>query len=106
MTVVPAQKAETERQLETAVVELAHYCGWRSYHSWMSIHSAQGFPDLTLGRRGRLIFAELKAEKGKLSAHQEAWLAELRLVQSASGGIVAVYCWRPSDWPEIEEALR
>ena len=54
-----------------------------------------GFPDLVLAREGVVIFAELKAEKGRLRPDQEKWIAALG----------ACYVWRPSDWPAILQIL-
>jgi hypothetical protein len=54
-----------------------------------------------LVRGERLLFAELKREKGKLSAEQEAWLEDLRRVPG-----VEVYVWRPGDMDEIAQVLR
>ena len=67
--------------------------GWRT-----PVQGDPGFFDLVLARRGRVIFAELKSARGKLSAEQEAWLAEL------SGGPER-YTWRPADFPAIEATL-
>jgi hypothetical protein len=50
--------------------------------------------------RDRVVFAELKAANRKISSEQETWLAALR----AAGA--EAHCWRPSDWPAIEEELR
>jgi hypothetical protein len=58
-----------------------------------------GYPDLTLWRDDRLIFAELKRENGRLSPAQEAVLADLRKTNAE------VYVWRPSDWADIAQAL-
>jgi hypothetical protein len=58
-----------------------------------------GYPDLTLTRNGRLIFAELKADGGRLRPDQELWLEALRKIAAE------VYCWRPTDWSEIEDVL-
>lgn len=57
-----------------------------------------GWPDLALCRE-RLIFAELKTERGKLTEQQTYWIERLR----AAGQ--TVFVWRPSDWPEIEKEL-
>ena len=51
-------------------------------------------------RDGKLIFAELKTEKGNLTKAQAWWLAGLKQAHPH------VYVWRPSDWSEIEEVLR
>jgi hypothetical protein len=93
--------AASERDLTGYVRDVAKALGWRRYHTWLSRNSASGFPDEVLIRPPRLIFAELKSEKGKLSAEQEAWLDDLRGVPG-----VEVYCWRPEDMDEIAEALR
>lgn len=75
--------------------------GWRAYHTHDSRHSAAGFPDLVLVRE-RIVYAELKTTKGKLSPSQAAWMEALR----AAGG--EVYLWRPCCWNsgEIEAVLR
>jgi hypothetical protein len=98
MTVaVPVQ---TERQFEAAVVEFAKLAGWRVYHPYDSRRSEAGWPDLAMVRAGRLVLAELKSEKGRLSEAQAEWIEELRLAP------IEMCVWRPSDWPTIEELLR
>jgi hypothetical protein len=52
--------------------------------------------------RGRVIFAELKSERGKVTSDQQAWLDGL----NAIGGNVRAFLWRPSDLERIPEALR
>lgn len=59
-----------------------------------------GWPDLVIAGRGRLIFAELKTEKGKPTDDQVAWLEVLR---RTSG--VQSYIWRPSQWDEVVQLL-
>jgi VRR-NUC domain len=93
--------AVSERDLTGYVRDVARAFGWRRYHTWISKHSAAGFPDEVLVRGGRLIFAELKRDKGKLSVEQEAWLEDLRGVPG-----VDVYVWRPSQMDEIAQVLR
>ena len=58
-----------------------------------------GFPDLVIAGKGKLLFVELKSEKGKLSTNQLEWSNAL----AATGARVCL--WRPSDWPEIEKVL-
>jgi hypothetical protein len=48
----------------------------------------------------RLVFAELKSDKGKLTAAQAAWLEVLGQVPH-----VEAYCWRPCDWDEMIRVL-
>jgi hypothetical protein len=88
--------ALTEKEFAQQVADLARILGWACYRVWLSVRSPAGFPDLTLVRPPRLIFAELKSEKGRLSPAQEAWLELLRQVPG-----VEVHVWRPSDWPTI-----
>jgi hypothetical protein len=103
----------TEKELRASIVRAAREFGWRVYFTWSSMHSPAGFPDLCMVRPPRLIFAELKAEKGKLSDDQEAWLADLRalshpgLAMGSSGepllNAIQVFIWRPAD---LEDAYR
>jgi len=37
--------------------------------------TCKGIPDLSIIKDGRLIYIEVKTEKGKLSEHQEKWIA-------------------------------
>lgn len=100
--------AISEREFTQQVIDLAHYCGWRVYHTWSSVHSPAGFPDLVLVRRERLLFVELKSERGRLTTAQEEWLGALRAVCTRRGllGLPEVAVWRPSDWDQIVEAVR
>lgn len=92
--------ALTEKEFTEQVRELARICGWKYYHTWSSIHSPRGFVDVVMCRDNRLIFAELKSEKGKLTTYQQEWLDTLRLTGAE------VYVWRPSDFNNIVEVLR
>ncbi len=91
----------SEAAFQKQVVALSRLFGWADYHTQFSIRSAHGWPDLALCRPPRLVLAELKAEKGKLTLAQERWLD---LLGQCPG--VEVFCWRPADWETIEEALR
>jgi hypothetical protein len=59
-----------------------------------------GLPDLILCRPPRLVFAELKSARGRVSPQQQAWLNAL----SQCAG-VEVYLWRPDDWQTIVHTL-
>jgi len=99
----------TESELQENVVKMAHLLRWRVAHfrpaqnaagRWSTPVSADGagFPDLVLARDRIVIFAELKADGGRLSDAQRDWLSALP----------DSYLWRPSDWKsgEIERTLR
>jgi len=83
------------------VEELARLEGWIAYHTYDSRRSQPGFPDLVLVRFPRLIFAELKSEKGRVRPEQQMWLDNLKKVRK-----VGTYLWRPSDWDTIASTLK
>ena len=91
--------ATSERDFQRSVVELAELYGWMIYHTYDSRRSNPGFPDLVMVRDNRVIFAELKTMKGKVTKHQERWLEALTKTQ------VEVRLWRPSDINDKEEVL-
>ena len=94
-------KMMTEKQFQGMVEQLAKTLGWKIYHTWRSFHSVKGYPDLTMVRDDKLIFAELKREGAKLSPEQREWLATLDKVPS-----VKTYCWHPSEFDEIARVLQ
>jgi hypothetical protein len=102
----------TEVELQRAVIDCAHLFGWRVAHfraarmgdgQWRTPVEGDGagFPDLVMARE-RVIFAELKSQRGHLSEPQRQW--STRLVSAEA----EVYLWRPSDWTSgaIEAVLR
>ena len=90
----------TEKEFTHLVVEAAHWFGYECYHTFFSIHSRRGYPDLTLWKPGRLIYAELKTTKGKVSPYQQECLDGLKAT-----GKCEVYVWKPENWKEIERLL-
>lgn len=100
----------TEKQFEQQVHDLANLYGWLYYHTWRSIHSPAGFPDCVMARNSRIVFAELKGERGKVSLAQQGWLDALNNCNKMKlrfGDVPAleVYLWRPSDIDEIAGIL-
>ena len=94
---------EPERAFQRRVVKAARLFGWQLiYWTYDSRRSPEGYPDLTLCRPPRLVFAELKADDApkRLPLQQEAWGDAL---QRCTG--VEWYCWRPRDWPQVEKIL-
>jgi hypothetical protein len=107
--VLPANLSE--KAFQTAIMDLAAWYGWRRFHPrtvqvMKGAHltpylGEAGFPDLVLVHRQRgVIFAELKAQKGRPTAAQELWRADLEQAGAE------YHLWRPSDWWSIEKRLR
>jgi hypothetical protein len=91
---------QTEKDFQRQVLDLCKLYRWRAYHPMLSKWSEKGYPDLTLVRPPRVIYAELKRDSGKLTPAQDEW-AELLL---ACPG-VEYYVWRPSDFDAIAKTL-
>ena len=98
--------------LSRLVVLLAHLLKWRCAHfrpgltqsgNWRTpvAGDAKGFPDLVLCR-DRVLFVELKSDRGRLSPDQQDWLHALG--EAGAGRHV----WYPRDWSDgtIERELR
>jgi hypothetical protein len=96
----PKQPELSEKEFQERVVFAARSLGWLVYHTYDSRRSEPGFPDLTMVRRGRLIFAEMKKNTGVCTDAQQRWLAELEQTECE------VYLWRPDDYEEILEVLK
>jgi hypothetical protein len=96
-----------EATLLAQVRRCAREQGYLSYHTRDSRGSDCGFPDLCLVRPasatqvGRLIFAELKSARGKLTREQQLWLS---LLQHSVPGVEAEV-WHPSDYEKIVQIL-
>jgi hypothetical protein len=98
----------TEAQWQQTVLDTAAAHGWtvahfrpaRTVDGWRTPVAAdgKGWPDLVLVR-DRVIFAELKSARGRLSGDQQAWIHRL----TAAGQ--EVHVWRPDDWPHVEYTL-
>ena len=91
----------SERALSQHVFDLARTLGWMAarYPTWHRTSTTAGFPDLVLVRPPRLLFVELKSERGELTAAQQDWW---RAIAGVPG--VEYYCWRPRDrdrWLEV-----
>jgi VRR-NUC domain len=91
-------QAMTEKTWQQTIIDLAHTLGWLTYHTHDSRRSQPGFPDLVLVR-DRIVYAELKDMRRRLTTAQFAWLDDLR----RAGG--EAYVWRPSDWPQAKRIL-
>ena len=102
-----------EADFQKTLIQMAQYKGWKIYHSpkrqmkrndgstyYATAITAdgKGYPDLTMVRKGRLIFSELKTDSGRTSPEQDSWLEEL-------GKCAECFVWRPKMWAEIERTL-
>lgn len=90
------------------VLDLAKRWGWRANHvyraklsdgTWRTTCSV-GWPDLTLVRGARIVFAEVKDDKRQPDPAQDAWLDALADVPCAE-----VFVWRPRHWQEVVRTL-
>jgi len=101
-------RAVSERQWQHQVIVMAKTFQWRVAHfrpalnqrgQWQTAVQADGagFPDLVLAHpSGDLIFAELKSDRGALSADQKRWAAVLNRHFAL---------WRPADYDAVRERL-
>ncbi|MDE0004402.1 MAG: VRR-NUC domain-containing protein [Rhodospirillaceae bacterium] len=102
-SVIPASALsgwKNEAAFQRAVIDLCTALGWRHYHTHDSRRCVPGFPDLVLVRPPRVIFAELKMQRGRVSIHQQGWLRAL----SQCDGVEAVL-WRDNMWDSIVQCL-
>jgi len=101
----------TEADFLNQVIDLAHLYKWRVAHfrpgqrsdgTWYTaIQGDAGFTDLVLVRQPRVIFAEVKSDKGRLSPEQRDWITALDLCPG-----VETFIWRPRMWDDIVGILR
>jgi hypothetical protein len=98
----------SEAEWQRTVVEIAQWNRWglifhapanRPINGHVQNMTA-GFPDLCMVRGRRLLFVELKRERGRTTEAQREWLAALLL----TGAETAV--WRPSDLAIVKEVLK
>ena len=64
----------TEAELQSAILEVARWNGWKVYHTHNSRRSQPGFPDLILIRDGTMLAWELKSDTGRVTAEQWDWI--------------------------------
>lgn len=87
-----------EKQIQSAILDIARVLGWRVYHTFDSRKSQAGFPDLVLVR-DRVIYAEVKRAGQKPRQSQVDWLNAL----SRAGA--EVYVWTEDDYDEVASIL-
>jgi len=115
----------SEKDFQRTVLDLLHALKYKTYHPFLSIASDPGFPDIVATRGvdddwpfeeetrwiddepfipehtgGRILFIELKTEKGQPTFEQWNWL---RILQAMG---YDAYLERPSDFEEMAVILR
>ncbi len=91
---------DSEKKFSQRVYDLARALQWKvvRFPTWTPTYTSPGFPDLTMVRGNRLVFAELKMPGNRASELQRGWLDALDLVAE-------VYVWYPNDWEDIVKIL-
>lgn len=100
----------TEAEFQSQVMQVAKLYGWKIQHTrpaqyangrWATpIQGDAGFPDLVLSHAEHgTIYAELKAENGRLSPAQVDWINTL----AAAGD--EIHVWRPRHFDMIVKRL-
>ena len=90
-----------ETDFSTQIVDLFKLFGYKYYHTHDSRRSVAGFPDYVAVKGSRVLFIELKKEKGTLSPEQVVWG---EILSKCPG--VEYYIWRPSQADEVEAILK
>lgn len=89
-----------EKDWQRQVRQLAKTLGYHvQYHTFDSRRSDTGFPDLVLAKKGRLVFLELKREKGRVTEAQAAWIRALKDANAE------VYVCRPRHLQQLAAVL-
>ncbi len=95
----------TEKDFRQMVLDLATALGWKAYCVFeqqnYARRSSKGFPDLVLVKPPRVIFVELKSEKGEVAKSQYEWLNALEKCT-----VVEVYVRSPKHWGNIVAMLQ
>lgn len=87
-----------EKQVQSAILDIARLLGWRVYHTFDSRKSEAGFPDLVLVR-DRVVYAEIKRAGERPRPSQVDWLNALERAGAE------VYVWTEDDYDEAGAIL-
>jgi hypothetical protein len=89
----------SEAQWQRRITDYCDLLHLRWHHETDSRRSKSGFPDLWIVGN-RLVVAELKGSKTRITSEQRDWLVALERAG------VECYLWRPEDWPEVQQVLK
>ena len=103
--------------MQKAVIDLARLHGYRVVHfpkaqggrdgRWMTAVAgdAKGWPDLTCVSEKRIVFLEIKSQRGALSPEQKEWASILQCLELSRLATYMVV--RPKDYPDkVQEVLK
>ena len=98
----------SESDWQKIVIKIAVRNDWKWYHPPNNLPNkygniqniVAGYPDLTLVKDKRLLFVELKTDKGRVSKEQKEWQEVLKKAGCEC------YIWRPKDLIEVQKILR
>ena len=102
----------SEAEWLAAVADMLDLYGWYWIHPlparradgrWRTAaqgNSAKGFPELVCVRPPRVVWIELKSEKGRVSPEQRAWIDRLQ-----AAGQEAAVARLPQDWDSLAALL-
>ena len=97
-------KSMSEAEYLAQIISLLELLGWEYYHVFeqraYARRTSKGFPDIVAIRHTRVLFLEVKSERGKVSPEQKTWLNALK----ATGN--EAYVLRPSDWEAVVALLK
>lgn len=99
------KEAEYAKRIE----DTANMLGLRWHHETDSRKSKAGFPDYVFVGPFGILFLEIKADKGRVSPQQQAWIDDLDNVawQTRGGtGAVEAYVAYPKDWSRVLSDLK
>jgi hypothetical protein len=116
MPLTQLKQVKEQRDFQPAVCAYAEGQLWKVHYTrksaaanaagvWVSQVYSKGYPDLHMVRlrpdgTAEQIFAELKAEGGRVEPEQEEWLARLSRLPATR-----CYVWKPRDAAAIMESL-
>jgi hypothetical protein len=78
----------TEAELQATIVDAAQLAGWLVYHDHDSRRNPAGLPDLILCRPPRVVFLELKSDKGRTRPEQTIWLNALEACDTIASALI------------------
>lgn len=100
----------SERLFQAKVIQIAKMNGWLVFHArrsqgvdgkwYTAVQGDVGFPDLVMAHKTRgVIYAELKAPRGRVDQTQKRWIETLDLAGAEA------YIWYPKDLETIAKRL-